>query len=533
VSGEKPNALHYGDCLDILADIPDDSVDLIYLDPPFNSNANYNMLFGDEQGEDTEQVHAFTDTWYWRPDHEEVYSNLMLRGGTLGNTAEALMQIRGRCGMLAYLFFMMQRLILMKRVLRKTGSIYLHCDPTASHYLKIIMDAVFGAKMFQNEITWRRTNAKGLASTNYPKNADILLYYSMGKDFRWNAQYKPLNDEYIRRFYRYVEEGTNRRYQLDNLANPNKNRPNLTYEFLGVKRVWRWTKDRMEKAYKEGRIVQSKPGGIPRFKRYVDESKGIAVDSIWDDIEPIQSHAKERLGYPTQKPLALLNRIISASSNEGDVVLDPFCGCGTTVDAAEALGRRWIGIDISCLAINVILDRLEHVHGKDVLSQIEVSGTPRDHPGAEKMFRRNPLEFERWAVGLIRGRPNDRQTGDGGSDGELRFYGRDKDRPQRGIISVKGGKTLTPSMVNELEGAVTKFNANMGVLITLNTPTKGMMETSNQFGLWKDAFTGNSYPRIQIITIRELLEGQSPRMPSVISPYLKASYHHDRQMELV
>ncbi|XDZ65268.1 DNA methyltransferase [Alphaproteobacteria bacterium LSUCC0684] len=472
----KPNALHYGDCLDILPTIPDASVDLIYLDPPFNSNANYNMLFGAEQGEDTAQIQAFTDTWYWRPDHEDVYSDLMLRGGTLGNTTEALMQILGRCGMLAYLFFMMQRLILMKRVLKQTGSIYLHCDPKASHYLKIIMDAVFGQLNFINEIIWHYQTGGG-SKRWYAKKHDTILFYAMGEKYTFN----------------------------------------YAHDLLQVRRG-------------EGAIARAaNPTGA---RLSADDTTKTAM-SVWTDINALNSQAKERLGYPTQKPLALLNRIISASSNEGDVVLDPFCGCGTTVDAAEALGRRWIGIDISCLAINVILERLENIHGKKALDKIEVSGIPRDLAGAEKMFRRDPLEFERWAVGLIRGRPNDRQRGDGGSDGELRFYSRDNDRPQRGIISVKGGQTLTPSMVNELEGAVTKFNADMGVLITLRTPTRGMIETSNQFGLWEDTFTGNSYPRIQIITIRELLDGQSPNMPSVINPYLKASHRHDTQMELV
>jgi len=529
VATEPLNALHYGDCLEILEDMPENLVDLIYLDPPFNSNANYNMLFGSEQGEDRAQAQAFTDTWYWRPDHEDVYSRLMLRGGILGNTTEALMQILGRCGMLAYLLFMMQRLILMKRILKKTGSIYLHCDPTASHYLKIIMDAVFGANMFRNEIIWKRTTSHNDAGTVGAVH-DTLLFYTFSDKFKWNKQFLPYDKDYV--LQRFKHRDPDGRLWMDgDITAKGLSGGGYEYKYKGKKSLWRVPKTKMKELDKENRLYFTKTGGI-RIKRYMDELQGIPLNDVWIDIQPINSQAKERLGYPTQKPLALLQRIIKASSNEGDVVLDPFCGCGTTVDAAQALGRHWIGIDISCLAINVILDRLEHIHGQDVIRGIKVSGIPRDLAGAEKMFRRDPLEFERWAVGLIKGRPNDKQIGDGGSDGELRFASHKEDKPQRGIISVKGGRTLTPSMVNELEGTVTKFNAGVGVLITLHQPTKGMIDTANQFGLWRDNLTGNNFPRIQIITIEALLDGQLPKMPSVLSPYIQARYQHDTQHEM-
>jgi site-specific DNA-methyltransferase (adenine-specific) len=228
----------------------------------------------------------------------------------------------------------------MRRLLKLTGSIYLHCDPTANHYLKLEMDAVFGAENFRSEITWRRTNAKGLAFKGYPNNADYLLYYTKSSGYVWDRPFRPHDPEYVNKFYNNVEPETGRRYQLDNLLNPNKNRPNLTYEFLGITRVWRWTKERMEKAYKEGLVVQKRPGAVPRYKRYLDEMQGVPVDTIWDDIQPIQANSKERVGYPTQKPLALLDRIVRASSNEGDMVLDPFCGCATACVAADRLNRQ-------------------------------------------------------------------------------------------------------------------------------------------------------------------------------------------------
>lgn len=261
-------------------------------------------------------------------------------------------------GMQSYLCMMAVRLLEMRRVLKDTGSLYLHCDPTASHYLKGLMDAVFGAANFRSEITWRRTNAKGLSYRGYPNNADYLLYYSISDDFTWHRSYRPYDQEYVQKFYRYVEPDTGRRYRLSDLTNPNRNRPNLTYEFLGVTRVWRWTQERMQRAYEQGRVVQSRPGAVPSQKRYLDEMPGNPVDSIWDDIRPVQAQAKERTGYPTQKPLALLERIIAASSNEGDMVLDPFAGCATACVAAEKLGRQWIGIDLSPKAVELVKMRL-------------------------------------------------------------------------------------------------------------------------------------------------------------------------------
>ena len=357
-----------GDNLDILRGINSGCVDLIYLDPPFNSNREYAAPVGSRAA-----GAAFKDSWTlsdldvaWMgliaDQHPAVYQLLTAAGLTHGK------------GMQAYLCMMAVRLLEMRRVLKDTGSLYLHCDPTASHYLKGLMDAVFGASNFRSEITWRRTNAKGLSFRGYPNNADYLLYYSVSDDFTWHRSYRPYDPEYVQKFYRHVEPETGRRYRLSDLTNPNRNRPNLTYEFLGVTRVWRWTQERMQRAYEEGRVVQSRPGAVPSQKRYLDEMPGNPVDSIWDDIRPVQAQAKERTGYPTQKPLALLERIIAASSNEGDLVLDPFAGCATACVAAEQLGRQWIGIDLSPKAVELVKVRLAELPASLTADRPDIAG---------------------------------------------------------------------------------------------------------------------------------------------------------------
>ena len=358
-----------GDNLDILRGLNSESVDLIYLDPPFNSNRNYSAPVGSKAA-----GAAFKDTWSLS-DLDVAWM------GLIADEQPAIYKIIEAAGlshsqgMQSYLCMMAIRLLEMRRVLKVTGSIYLHCDPTASHYLKALMDAVFGHGNFRSEITWRRTNAKGLAFKGYPNNADFLLYYSVADDFVWERPFRPHDPAYVNKFYRHIEPETGRRYRLDNLANPNSDRPNLTYEFLGVVRVWRWTRERMQAAYEKGLVVQRRPGAVPAMKRYLDEMRGNPVDTIWDDIKPIQSQAKERLGYPTQKPLALLERIIKASSNPGDVVLDPFCGCATACVAAEELGRHWVGIDLSPKAVELVNIRLKEFMGDLFHSQLVTART--------------------------------------------------------------------------------------------------------------------------------------------------------------
>ena len=346
-----------GDNLDILRGMNSECVDLIYLDPPFNSNRDYEAPVGSKAA-----GAAFKDTWTLS-DLDVAWMGLIAdEQPAVANLLHTAKLTHGK-GMQSYLTMMAVRLLEMRRVLKDTGSIYLHCDSTASHYLKLLMDGVFGVGNFRNEITWRRTNAKGLAFKGYPNNADFLLYYSKSDWFTWCRPFRPHDKTYVDKFYRHIEPETGRRYRLDNLANPNKDRPNLTYEFLGVTRVWRWTRERMQAAYDQGLVIQQRPGSVPAFKRHLDEMQGNPVDTIWNDVQPIQAHSKERIGYPTQKPLALLERIINASSNPGDVVLDPFCGCATACVAADRLGRKWIGIDISPKAVELVNIRLQQTMG--------------------------------------------------------------------------------------------------------------------------------------------------------------------------
>ncbi|MDE2949679.1 MAG: DNA methyltransferase [Chloroflexota bacterium] len=346
-----------GDNLPVMRGLNSGCVDLIYLDPPFNSNEDYAAPIGSQAA-----GAAFKDTWTLSDIDVYEHGELAERSPAAYAVIDAARQTHGK-SMMSYLIMMAVRLIEMRRILKPTGSIYLHCDDTASHYLKLLMDAVFGARNYRNTIVWKRTNAKGLTSKNLPNNHDILFRYSKSEKWTWNRQYAPYDPDYVDKFYKHVEEETGRRYTLGDLVNPNRNRPNLTYEFLGVERVWRWEKERMQKAYEEGIVVQAKPGAVPRQKRYLDEQKGAPLGSVWSDLKPIQSQARERTGYPTQKPLALLERIVEISSNEGDIVFDPFCGCATTLVAADRLNRDWAGIDLSPLAVKLVDQRIRDDRG--------------------------------------------------------------------------------------------------------------------------------------------------------------------------
>jgi len=508
------NALYYGDNLDILRRyIKDESVDLIYLDPPFNSNQSYNVLFTNRTGTKSDaQIKAFEDTWRWNIEAEAEYRNVVDAGGRVSQVMQAFRLFIGENDMLAYLTMMAPRLAELRRVLKPTGSIYLHCDPTASHYLKVLMDAVFGPERFVNEITWKRTNAKSLAFTRFASNHDVILRYSKGPQWTWNPQYTEHNAEYVERFYRYVEPDTGRRYQLADLTSPNKNRPNLTYEFLGVTRVWRWTKERMENAYRQGIIVQATPGAVPRLKRYLDEQEGTPVDDVWTDIRPVGSRSAEALGYPTQKPEALLERIILASSNEGDVVLDPFCGCGTAVTVAERLKRRWIGIDITHLAITLMKNRLDSAFAGQ--AKYRVVGEPVTAQDAAALAEQDPYQFQWWALGLVGARPEEKKKGaDHGIDGRLYFHdGTIKGGIKQIILSVKAGHT-TVSHLRDLRGVIDREGAAIGVLITLQGPTKPMQIEAASAGFYDSPWWNKRYPRMQILTIDEILHGKGIDYP--------------------
>ena len=350
-----------GDNLDILRGLNSASVDFIYLDPPFNSNRNYAAPVGSAAA-----GAAFKDTWTlsdldvaWMgliaDEQPAMYQVLQTAGLTHGK------------GMQSYLCMMAVRLLEMRRVLKDTGSIYLHCDPTASHYLKLLMDSIYGQECFRSEITWKRTSAHSdtrQGRRQHGRVRDLILFYTKSGEWTWNPIFTEYDPAYIERSYKYFEPGTNRRYRLDNLTGPGgAAKGNPQYEVMGVTRYWRYSQERMQELVDAGRVVQRRPGAVPAYKRYLDEMPGVPLQDLWTDISPLQAQSKERIGYPTQKPLALLERIIKASSNEGDVVLDPFCGCATACVAAENLGRRWIGIDISPKAVELVNMRLQQTMG--------------------------------------------------------------------------------------------------------------------------------------------------------------------------
>jgi site-specific DNA-methyltransferase (adenine-specific) len=516
---EPANRLFYGDNLDILrAMVPDQSVDLVYLDPPFKSDQDYNVLFKEQDGSrSAAQIKAFTDTWRWDEAAVAAFDQAVASDGRVAAAMQAFHTFLGPSDMLAYLSMMAPRLVELRRVLKDTGSIYLHCDPTASHYLKMLMDAVFGATNFRNEIIWKRTNAKALQTKRLARNHDVILSYKASDKAIWRNEkafvpYAPgEGDGKLEKLFP-LQDKDGRRYRLADLTNPNKNRPNLTYEFMGVTRVWRWTKKRMEKAKGEGLIHQSKEGAVPRLKRYLDEQPGTPLDDIWADIPPLQAHAGERLGYPTQKPYALLERIIELTTGEGDVVLDPFCGCGTTIDAAQGLGRSWLGIDITHVAIALIKARLKSAHGAGEGRDYLVRGEPADAAGAEALARADRFQFQSWAVGKVAGFPVEMRKGpDRGIDGVLHFRDDPKGRLRRVVISVKSGKT-GPAHVRELRGVLEREQAAMGLLITLQEPTRKMKEDAAEAGLYASPM-GSRHPKLQIRTVGELIAGQGLDYP--------------------
>jgi adenine specific DNA methylase Mod len=506
-SSNNANQLFFGDNLNVLRDnIKDESVDLVYLDPPFNSARDYNILFSSPKGESSEaQITAFEDSWHWGEQAEREFGEIVRCANTgVSEMVQALRKFLGENDMMAYLTMMANRLLELHRVLKPTGSLYLHCDPTASHYLKIVLDGVFGKDNYRNEISWLRSQPKSQSTINFANCRDIIFRYSKSDNAKFYKVYGQYDPQYLEKFYRFAD-ADGRRYQLDNLANPNKNRPNLKYEFLGVTRVWRWTKERMQKAFDDGLIVQSKAGAIPRFKRYLDEMLGQPITDNWNDIEHLHGSNAEFLGYPTQKPVALLERIIEASSSAGDVVLDPFCGCGTAVHAAQKLGRNWIGIDITHLAISLIEKRL-----KDAFKGLafDVEGVPKDLEGARNLAQRDKYQFQWWACSLVNAQPyqGKKKGADGGMDG-LIFFKDDDKAHKKIIVSVKGGDNVSVAMVRDLAHVVKREGAQIGLFVTLVAPTKPMQTEAVKEGFYTSAYTGNAFPTIQILTVEGLLLG--------------------------
>jgi site-specific DNA-methyltransferase (adenine-specific) len=475
----KTNVLYFGDNLEILRKyIPENSVDLIYLDPPFNSKKDYNILFKENGGVESEaQIKAFTDTWHWTQSAENTYHEIVTKGPLkVGKLIGALHDSIGNNDVMAYLVMMTIRLVELHRVLKPTGSLYLHCDPTASHYLKLVLDQIFGPTNFRNEIIWSH-QVLGMGNRLFPKQHETIFYYSKSASFTFNSDDPLLRipfSESIRKSLKQDEEG------------------------------WYYTRGRMTRKATAEELARK-----ASTKTYVDISKGRLAGDVWADFPFYQPKGAERLGYPTQKPLALLERIIAAGSNKGDVVLDPFCGCGTALVAAQKLNRRWIGIDITHLAINLMRNRL-----KDSFPgiQLEVIGEPKDLSGAKALAHQDRYQFQWWALGLIGARPlgEKKKGADKGIDGVIHFIDEPSGKPKRVVVQVKSGH-VGVNAVRELKAVAA--NDAIGVLITLEPPTSPMKVEAVAAGYYHSPIYDKDYPKIQILTIEELLHGKTVDMP--------------------
>lgn len=525
------NALYYGDNLYVLKEhIDDASVDLIYLDPPFNSDARYNVLFHTPDGDPSgAQAEAFHDTWHWSDQAEAAFDAMMAVGGSAAEVLRALRAGLGNSDMMAYLANISIRLFEMRRVLKPTGSFYLHCDPTASHYIKILLDGIFGHENFRNEVIWKRTGAHG-SSKRWGPVHDTILFYSAGEQYTWNKVHQAYEPGYIESKYRVQDQ---RGYFQDvSLTGPGtrkgeSGRPWRKFDPTGKDRHWAVpaaigekiagfekmsTQEKLDALDAAGLIYWPKPragsDGFPRLKQY--PGLGNPIQDVLTDISAINSQAAERIGYPTQKPKDLLRRIIEASSNKGDVVLDPFCGCGTTVHAAQELGRQWIGIDVAHYAVGVIEDRLRREFGKKL--SFTITGRPTEIEGARELARRDKYQFQWWAnwlVGVQNYREH-RKGADRGIDGVV-FFRNGPLGTGRVIVSVKGGDVVSPDMIRSLAGTVERERAELGLFVCLAEPSPKMRQEAAAIGLCKTAH--GKFPRVQIATIEDLLEGKQPNLP--------------------
>lgn len=517
------NKLYYGDNLEILRKyVGDESVDLVYLDPPFNSQRAYNVIFQDKTGKaSTAQIRAFEDTWTWTPDTQEAYDQIITRP-TVSHELKAMIQayrsFLDRSDLMAYLTMMAIRLVELHRVLKPTGSLYLHCDPTASHYLKILLDQIFGVSNYRNEIIWKRTSGhsdrKGCGNTH-----DILLLYSKTTEFLWNDQHQEYSSDYIQSHFKKDDNG--RVFQDYDLTAGGLSGGGYEYAWKGVKRVWRCPLETMKKYEAEQRLYYTS-SKLARYKRFLDELPGVPLQDIWSDIPPVNPASKERIGYQTQKPLALLERIIASSSDENSLVLDPFCGCGTAIVAAEKLGRNWIGIDITHLAISLIKKRVTD-HFPD--AKYEVVGEPKSADAAEMLFIESAFQFESWAVSLIGGQPfKSTGGGDTGIDGLLYFQDYEKNF-HRIIIEVKGGG-YHPKDIRALKAVMDRESSPMGILIALKPPTKGMLSEAAAMGKWHMPGSRQSYPVLQVFTIQDFFDGKRPQLPDTSETLKRAPRQH-------
>jgi site-specific DNA-methyltransferase (adenine-specific) len=535
----QTNVLYYGDNLDILRRyLPDASVDLVYLDPPFNSNRDYNVIFRDESGNATDaQLLAFEDTWHWGPSAEATYAYLTNTARHEGRVPDkvstiiaALRSGIGENQMMAYLVEMAVRLVELHRVLKPTGSLYLHCDPTASHYLKLVLDGLFGPMAFQNEIIWRRTSAHS-TTRRWPRLHDVILFYTRTADTQtFTAMKTPADEGWVAREYRF--EDKRGKYMVDNLTGAGTSEGPSGQPWRGVDpkgigsgRHWRYSPETLDQLDADGRIYWPARGQYPKLKQYLSDSSGSTVGDLWMDIQMGRT-AKERLGWDTQKPVALLERIVEASSNPGDVVLDPFCGCGTALIAAQKLDRKWIGIDITYLSIAVMKARLKDSFGIEV----PVIGQPTEVEGARQLAQGDDgrYQFQWWALNLIDARPlggTEKKGSDRGIDGRITFTVGAKGEMGQALVSVKSGH-VNSAMVRDLKGTIEREGAEIGLFITLEEPTREMNLEATTAGVYTSPISGKDYPKIQILSIRELLEEhKKPMLPLLLMPSYPQTEH--------
>ena len=537
--------LYFGDNLNILErHIAKESVDLIYLDPPFNSNATYNILFKEKNGKAAaSQIKTFSDMWKWNIESEATYGSMVVDGDNVARCLQAFRTLMKPCDMLAYLVMMAPRLVALRKVLKPTGSIYVHCDPTASHYLKMLMDSIFDLDNFCNHIVWERCGSHNDAKNKFSASSDHILFYRKSKKHVFNRQYTPHSDKVLNEEYNHLElsDGStrkmtqieketqkipsgSRRFRGGDMSSPSVRR-NLMYTYKGYPyptKGWRYSFETMKKLDLQGKLIfPKKPTGRIKFKRYLDEQNGVTVGDIWADINRLYANDIENLHYPTQKPVALLERIINASSNPGDTVLDPFCGCGTTIAAAQKLDRKWIGIDVAYLAIKLIKERLVTAYGNKVKFRIKgkrkasnpgdidvlVVGEPTSVEDAEQLAASDPYQFQWWALGLVGARPFEEKKGaDKGIDGIRVLPGLTEGSFETVIISVKAGK-MHATYVRDLVGVVSREKAAMGILISMEEPTKKMQIEAVSSGLYRKC------QKIQLITVGNLLKGKQVEIP--------------------
>ena len=545
--------LYYGDNLDILKRyIKDESVDLVYLDPPFNSAQNYNAFFQEKDGSAAaSQIHAFEDTWHWDIETKKAYDAVTEQPGKVSDVMQAFCTFLGGNDMMAYLTMMAPRLVELRRVLKYTGSLYLHCDPTASHYLKLLCDAVMGKDSFQNEIIWRRTGTHG-KSVRWAPIHDVILFYTKTQKFTWNFPRQPYMKGHVENYLVKDNKGYRTNYYGNVLSgsgtrNGESGQPWKGFDPTAKGRHWAIPgalisdleedishlsqHEKLNYLFEKG-CIKIEPGAAwPIYERYIKETDGPATADIWSyqpytegtifgtedgidaDVRWLSPKDKERLHYPTQKPVALLERIILASSNPGGLVLDPFCGCGTTIDAAEKNGRNWIGIDITQLATTLIKSRLRDTYGSKI--EIITIGEPTTPGEAAVLAEQDKYQFQWWALGLVGARPVEQKKGaDHGVDGKILFRDDPKAaKPEQIIIQVKGGKTGVKD-VRDLRGVLDREKAAIGVLISLQPPTAPMETEAASVGFYEHKTNKQKYPRLQLRTVRELMDGKGIERPT-------------------